>query len=78
MRLGRTVAVIGFLMYTMLGNDEQWEELLREEARLAELSLLNETADNGTIGEAVMEGAKACVGAACDAAVGGIGMHEEF
>lgn len=77
MRLGRTIAVIGFLMFTFLGNDDQWEELLLEEARLAELAL-NETADNDTIAEAVVEGAKACVGAACNAAATATGVHDEF
>jgi cation-transporting ATPase 13A1 len=77
MLLGRTVAVIGFLMYTFLGNDEQWEELLREEARLTELAL-NETAENGTAAEAVVEAAKACIGAACEAAASAVGANDEF
>ena len=76
MKLGRTVAVIGFLMYTFLGNDEQWEELLREEARLAELAA-NETAGN-TTAEAIAVAAEACVGAACDAAMVAAGANDEF
>jgi len=39
MSLGRTVAVIYFLMKTLLGDNEQWEEMLREEGRMDELGL---------------------------------------
>lgn len=77
MMLGRTVAVIGFLMYMFLGDDERWEEILREEARLlAELSA-NETADNNTAA-LFAETTKACVGAACNAVASTVGGNDEF
>ena len=37
--LARTVGVIFFIMYSLLGNDEQWEELMFEEGRLEEVGL---------------------------------------
>mmetsp|Transcript_11549 Transcript_11549/g.25318 ORF Transcript_11549/g.25318 Transcript_11549/m.25318 type:complete len:1715 (-) Transcript_11549:74-5218(-) len=43
MKLARTVTIIGILMNMFLGNSEQWEEMLEEEARLAEEALLNST-----------------------------------
>jgi len=33
-KLGRTIVVILFIMHLLLGDDEQWEELMREEGRL--------------------------------------------
>ena len=35
--------IIGLLMKVFLGNDEQWEELLAEEARLAAAEAMNDT-----------------------------------
>lgn len=46
MGLARTVVVIGILMNMFLGNSEQWEEMLAEEARLAEEALMNSTDAN--------------------------------
>jgi cation-transporting ATPase 13A1 len=40
---GRTLLIIGLLMKVFLGNDEQWEELLAEEARLAAAEAMNDT-----------------------------------
>mmetsp|Transcript_13037 Transcript_13037/g.30736 ORF Transcript_13037/g.30736 Transcript_13037/m.30736 type:complete len:1568 (-) Transcript_13037:155-4858(-) len=37
--LARTVGVIFFLMYSLLGNDETWEGLMLEEGRLEELGI---------------------------------------
>eukprot|EP00581_Thalassiosira_minuscula_P008067 CAMPEP_0183703840 /NCGR_PEP_ID=MMETSP0737-20130205/1419_1 /TAXON_ID=385413 /ORGANISM="Thalassiosira miniscula, Strain CCMP1093" /LENGTH=1670 /DNA_ID=CAMNT_0025930637 /DNA_START=59 /DNA_END=5071 /DNA_ORIENTATION=- len=51
MGLARTVIIIGILMNMFIGDSEQWEEMLAEEARLAEEAL------NGTIetsGEGIM------------------------
>ena len=50
--LGRTIGVILAFMYMMLGNDEQWEELMIEEGRLDELNGLNIT--NATVGDGVI------------------------
>lgn len=63
LRLARTIGVILWLMYAMLGNDEQWEEMLIEEGRLDELG---NTTLNGTLTETLINAAQACVGAACD------------
>merc|ERR1719296_556865 len=52
MGLARTIAIIMFLMNMFLGNTEQWEELLEEEARLA-AEALNSTADEA-IGESIV------------------------
>ena len=54
-KLSRTIAVIFVFMYMLLGNDEQWEEMLLEEGRLDEM-------ENSTV---LGEIAQACVGAAC-------------
>ena len=48
----RTVGVISLLMYWILGNDEQWEEILRDEGRLDELGV-NLTNATDVISEAV-------------------------
>jgi cation-transporting ATPase 13A1 len=78
MMLGRTVAVLGFVMYVFLGNDETWEALLQEEARLLAELETNETVSNSTA-EIIAETAKACVGAACDAASAAVlGGNDEF
>lgn len=50
--LAKTVIIIGILMNMFLGNSEQWEDLLEEEARLAEEALLNGT--DVTSGESVV------------------------
>ena len=60
--VARTVLVIGIIMNIFLGNSEQWEELLEEEARLAE-EALNATDDllgggNDTVLAAVDEAFK--------------------
>ena len=39
MGLSRTVAVMLFLMYSLLGNDDQWEEMMLQEGRYEELGL---------------------------------------
>lgn len=45
--LARTVGVIFFIMYSLLGNDEQWTDLMLDEGRYEELSL-NATEQNLT------------------------------
>mmetsp|Transcript_26285 Transcript_26285/g.30249 ORF Transcript_26285/g.30249 Transcript_26285/m.30249 type:complete len:1611 (-) Transcript_26285:174-5006(-) len=79
--LVKTFVVIGGIMYALLGNDEQWEEMLREEGRLeGEDMLLNETNVNGTnitelALDAVLNVAGAvCTGIGCDTGEGI--MHE--
>ena len=71
----QTAGIMGFIMYTLLGNDEQWEELIRQEAELygeGATNLTNATnITNATIEsviEAVSSAAETCVGAACEAA----------
>jgi cation-transporting ATPase 13A1 len=57
--LARTVGVIFFIMYSLLGNDEQWKELMLEEGRFDELGLnatenitnVTEIIDNVTVVE---------------------------
>ena len=83
MKFARTVGVMVFLMYSFLGNDDQWEELMLQEGRLEELGLnaTNMTnSTNGTVAEAIVEVVKAaaeCVGEACKAAATG-GADDEF
>mmetsp|Transcript_7386 Transcript_7386/g.21641 ORF Transcript_7386/g.21641 Transcript_7386/m.21641 type:complete len:1311 (+) Transcript_7386:1-3933(+) len=79
-RLGRTFAIIMFLMYNFLGNDEAWEELIRMEEELA-LNATNITEGIADAAESVAE----CVGEACEAvkeavATGAAGAagHDEF
>jgi len=61
--LAKTFGVILFIMYNILGNNETWEEMMAEEARLEESLLLNDT--NSTLDMAI-EAAKVCVGLACN------------
>lgn len=67
-KVGRTIGVILALMYIILGNDEQWEEMLLEEGRLDEIGNASSLAtdDNGTIVDNLINVAQACVGAACE------------
>uniref|UniRef100_A0A7R9ZKV5 Uncharacterized protein n=1 Tax=Craspedostauros australis TaxID=1486917 RepID=A0A7R9ZKV5_9STRA len=76
--LARTFAVIAFLMYNFLGNDEAWEELIRMEEELA-MNLTNATEGVSDALDDVVE----CIGDACDAvktaAVAGAGVgSDEF
>lgn len=47
--IARTVVVIGLLMNMFLGNSEQWEQMLAEEARLAAEALENSTIAEETV-----------------------------
>jgi len=70
--LARTIGVIAFLMYSALGNDETWDELMRLEEELARNATENATEAIGEVAE--------CVGEACSAilnATVGDG-HDEF
>lgn len=64
--VAKTIGIIFALMYMFLGNDEQWEEMLREEGRLDDLG--NETNVTEALVDVVTSAAKYCVGAACGAA----------
>jgi hypothetical protein len=52
MGLARTFIVIGVLMKIFLGNSEQWEEMLAEEARLAAEALNITSEENLDIADA--------------------------
>ena len=60
-KLSRTIGIILAVMIMLLGNDEQWEELLLEEGRLESI----ENATNSTAGEVILDVAKSCVGTSC-------------
>jgi cation-transporting ATPase 13A1 len=76
--LAKTFAFIAFLMHMLLGNDEQWEELIEQE-RLAELAELNETnATSDTLLTVAKEAVKACVGDQCDGESGSTPLSDEF
>jgi cation-transporting ATPase 13A1 len=55
--LGKTFAVIGLLMYSFMGNSEQWDVLLEMEMNMTM---------NATDEVDVMGGLEQCVGAACE------------
>ena len=58
MSLARTFAVIGFLMYSIMGNSETWDQLLEME--------MNATV-NASEEADILDTAKECVGSACEA-----------
>ncbi len=77
--LARTVGFIFFIMYSFLGNDDTWEELMLQEGRLEELGL-NAT-ENGTDATEMIKEAAECVGEACKAVFNeavGETLHDEF
>lgn len=81
--LGQTICGMIFVMYALLGNEEQWEELMRQEGMMDDLNATNAT--NSTleaVTETVAAAAEACVGAACQAAAaaatGEVPPHDEF
>jgi len=66
LKLGRTVGVILFLMNMFLGNNEQWDEMLREEGRLDEMNATSVGAEViKDAAETIVDVAKACVGSSC-------------
>jgi manganese-transporting P-type ATPase len=82
-RLSRTIGVIFFLMYTFLGNEDQWEELMIQEGRLEELGHINAT--NITNSTTELENATtSCVGDACNTiwndtiSAAAAAVHDEF
>lgn len=76
MGLSRTIGVIFFIMYVLLGNEDQWEELMIQEGRLEELGM--NVTDNMTNATEILEDASAAADesflSAAAAAVG----HDEF
>lgn len=82
MKLSRTIGVMLFLMWTFLGNDDTWEELMLQEGRLEELGLnaTNMTNSTNSTAEVLVEAVKTaaeCVGEACKAAASD-GASDEF
>jgi cation-transporting ATPase 13A1 len=78
LKLSRTIGVMLFLMWSFLGNDDQWEELMLQEGRLEELGLNATNMTNSTTTtEAILETVAECVGEACKAAVSD-GASDEF
>mmetsp|Transcript_13694 Transcript_13694/g.21164 ORF Transcript_13694/g.21164 Transcript_13694/m.21164 type:complete len:1551 (-) Transcript_13694:1328-5980(-) len=71
MRLGRTIGIMIFLMYTFLGNEEQWEEMMMQEGRFEELGI-NETnftnSTNSTVVESIAETVSAAASSMIDGA----------
>ena len=65
-KLARTFGIIMLIMYMFLGNDEQWEEMLKEEGRFDDEDILNGT--NITGDDGIVDTIVDCVGAACEAA----------
>jgi manganese-transporting P-type ATPase len=80
--LFRTFAVIGFLMYSFLGNEDQWEEMMKEEGRFEELGInvteLNMTNITNTTSESVIANMAAAAQAVASAAVGADRAADEF
>ena len=77
MGLSRTVGVIFFIMYTLLGNEDQWEELMMQEGRLEELGInATENMTNATdlLEEVTSSATESIISAATDAAA----VHDEF
>jgi hypothetical protein len=78
MSLGRTIGVIFFLMYTFLGNEDTWEELMLQEGRLAELGLNGTNLTNATDNFNATE----CIGEACSSILNKSSLpaagHDEF
>jgi cation-transporting ATPase 13A1 len=76
--LARTVGVILIIMYSFLGNDDQWEEMMLQEGRLEELGI-NAT-ENATNATEILDAAAECVGAACQAINDAVSdaIHNEF
>jgi cation-transporting ATPase 13A1 len=78
----RTFVVIGFLMYSFLGNEDQWELMMKEEGRFEELGInvteLNITNITNATSESVVANMAAAAQAVASAAVGGDGAADEF
>ena len=77
--LARTIGIMCFLMYSFLGNDDQWEEMMLQEGRHEELDLnatTNET--NATIAECVGDACKVAAATVVEALGGGDGANDEF
>jgi manganese-transporting P-type ATPase len=75
MGLSRTIGVIFFIMYTLLGNEDQWEELMIQEGRLEELGM--NVTDNITNAAEILENVTS---SATESIITGAtsGAHDEF
>mmetsp|Transcript_36366 Transcript_36366/g.87831 ORF Transcript_36366/g.87831 Transcript_36366/m.87831 type:complete len:1595 (+) Transcript_36366:153-4937(+) len=76
MGLSRTVGVIFAIMYTLLGNEDQWEELMMQEGRLEELGMnvTNMTNATDVLEDVTSSAAESIISASTDAAA----VHDEF
>lgn len=75
----RTIGIIFFLMYSILGNDDTWQELMLQEGRLEELGI-NAT-ENATNITETAESLAECIGETCQAVVNATlsqESHDEF
>jgi cation-transporting ATPase 13A1 len=78
LKLSRTIGVMLFLMWSFLGNDDQWEEMMLQEGRLEELGMNATNMTNSTNAtEAILGTVAECVGEACKAAASD-GASDEF
>jgi cation-transporting ATPase 13A1 len=75
MGLSRTIGVIFFVMYSLLGNEDTWEELMLQEGRLDELGInaTENMLNTSDLLEDVTSSAESIVSAAADAVA-----HDEF
>ncbi|KAG7356824.1 cation-translocating ATPase [Nitzschia inconspicua] len=76
--LSRTIVVIFFIMYTFLGNEDTWEELMVQEGRLEELGLNLTNLTNATLDA---DNITSCVGDVCNAILNETAtstIHDEF
>jgi manganese-transporting P-type ATPase len=76
--LGRTIGVIFLIMYTFVGNEDTWEELMLQEGRLEELGMNSTNFTNATVD---MENATSCVGESCNSILNDTvasAIHDEF
>jgi len=76
-KLVRTIGFIYIFMNMLLGNDEQWEEMMLQEGRLEELGL-NAT-ENVTNSTGIIKEVAECIGDACEAIKDSVSHHtDEF
>ncbi|KAL3924764.1 MAG: hypothetical protein SGILL_000846 [Bacillariaceae sp.] len=76
--LGRTIGVIFFVMYTFLGNEDTWDELMLQEGRLEELGINGTNITNATD---VLDNVTECVGEGCATVLNeslAAAAHDEF
>ena len=66
--VGKTFAIILFIMNLFFGSNETWDEMIEEEERILAAENSTEGIEGGAIGEAVLEASKTCVGEMCKGA----------